>query len=188
MPSQKTKTYRSFSSKETKNLGALFAKRILTNSGPKKKAEHKTGGALIFALEGDLGAGKTTFVQGLFDGLKIKRRATSPTFIIMRRHGIKKAKFKNIFHIDAYRLKSEAQLEALDFKKIAADRRNVIVIEWADQVKKVFPKTGTVIAIRFMHGRKENERKISFRTEKYSQLLTTVKKQSKEHIIFAHRL
>jgi len=144
------KTYKSFSSEETRKFGEAMAKDLLV-------AKH-TGRARIFALKGDLGAGKTTFTQGLIKGLGSKRRATSPTFVIMRRHALKNARHKNIFHIDAYRLATAEHLAVLGFKEIAADAKNIIVIEWPERAKKILPKHTTWI--EFRHGKKENERTI----------------------------
>lgn len=115
----------------------------------------------MFALEGDLGAGKTTFVQGFFSGLGTRKRPASPTFIIMRRQGLKKGKFKNVFHIDAYRLKKPAHLEALGFREATASPENIILIEWADRVRSLLPKT--THWIHFKHGAKENKRTIVMR-------------------------
>lgn len=84
----------------------------------------------------------------------LKKNAPSPTFVIMRRHALKGR--RNLFHIDAYRLKKAADLEALDFGKIVADPANIILIEWADRAKKIMPK-GTKW-IRFAHGPREHER------------------------------
>jgi len=144
------KTYRSSSSEETKRFGEKIAKGIL-------RAE-RGGGALIVALRGDLGAGKTTFVQGFFYGLGLKKRAPSPTFVIMRRHAIRSKKFANVFHLDLYRLKKASDLRVLGFKEILADPRNIILIEWAERARRVLPKT--TIWLRFGHGKKENERHI----------------------------
>jgi tRNA threonylcarbamoyladenosine biosynthesis protein TsaE len=116
-------------------------------------------GATVVALQGDLGAGKTTFVQGFFKGLGLKKRAQSPTFIIMRRHALPAVKgFKSVFHVDAYRLKNAEQMRALDFHKILHDPQNVILIEWPERMKRVLPAKTTWIS--FEHGEKENERKI----------------------------
>lgn len=76
----------------------------------------------------------------------------------MRRHALKHKKFKNIFHIDAYRLKTAKHLEALEFNRIVRGRENVVLIEWADRVKKILPKDA--IWLHFRHGRRENERRI----------------------------
>ena len=115
MRSKPTATYRSFSSGETKKFGERLAERITrgaTRSGRK--------GAVVLALRGDLGTGKTTFAQGFLKGLGVKKRVASPTFVIIRRralrrsHSARRKVFTNIFHIDAYRLKSAAHLAALD--------------------------------------------------------------------------
>ncbi|MBI4119571.1 MAG: tRNA (adenosine(37)-N6)-threonylcarbamoyltransferase complex ATPase subunit type 1 TsaE, partial [Parcubacteria group bacterium] len=71
----------------------------------------------------------------------------------------KDLRFKNIYHIDAYRLKSASELGTLHFSEIIGDPRNVVLVEWADKVRKILPKTA--IWIKFRHGRKENERYIS---------------------------
>jgi len=123
--------------------------------------------ATVFALQGDLGAGKTTFVQGFLKGLGSKKRATSPTFVLMRRHalaggGVPRAtqkKFKNVFHIDAYRLKKPQHLAALDLDVILNEPGNIVLIEWPEQAKKFLPKS--TAWIKFKYGKKENERTIT---------------------------
>jgi len=152
MPSKKIKKYPSFSFRDTQKLGEEFAASL--------RADAKSG-AVILALQGDLGAGKTTFTQGFFRGLGLKRPAQSPTFIIMRRHGVRKNGFKNIFHIDAYRLTEADQLAALGFEEIAHDPKNVILVEWAERAKAILPKSA--IWISFTHGKKENKRTIVFK-------------------------
>lgn len=119
--------------------------------------------ATVFALQGDLGAGKTTFVQGFLRGLGSKKRATSPTFVLMRRHALRAervggAKFKNVFHIDAYRLKKPEHVAALTLDVILDEPGNIILIEWPEQAKKFLPKNMTWI--KFKHGEKENERTV----------------------------
>jgi len=118
--------------------------------------------ATVFALTGELGAGKTTFTQGFLKGFGIKKRAQSPTFIIMRRHGIRSRPHKNIYHVDAYRLKKAEQMKVLEFEKILDDPRNVILIEWPERIKEILPKHATWIS--FKHGKKENERIIAVRS------------------------
>jgi tRNA threonylcarbamoyladenosine biosynthesis protein TsaE len=143
------KTYQSISSKKTMELGEKLAKTL-------SRKRHR--GALVLALKGDLGAGKTTFVQGFFKGLGLKKRAISPTFIIMRRHALRSGKFTNIFHLDAYRLKNAKAFKALGLQNIFMDSKNVVLIEWADRAKKIFPKDA--YWLEFKHGKKENERSI----------------------------
>ena len=156
------KTYLSFSSEETKKLGEKLAKRIL------KSRLGKT--AKIVALRGELGSGKTTFVQGFFRGLGLKR-APSPTFIIMRRSALKNRKYKNVFHVDAYRLQKSKELKILEFGEVLKNPLNVVIIEWAEKIKRILPRphrfakhggqARNTFWLKFSHGKKENERKIS---------------------------
>ncbi len=118
-----------------------------------------TKGAAVFALQGELGAGKTTFVQGFMKGLGIKKRSPSPTFIIMRRHEIPRHKrFSNVFHVDAYRLKNARAFVKIGFEEILADPKNIVLIEWADRIKKILPKSATWL--HFSHRPRAGERSI----------------------------
>jgi len=139
--------------------------RELTSGGNKRGTTIKSS-AEVFALQGELGAGKTTFTQGFLKGLGSKKRATSPTFVLMRQHRLSggagaramRERFKNVFHIDAYRLKKPEHLAALELDVILNEPGNIILIEWPEQAKKFLPKNTTWI--KFKHGRKENERTI----------------------------
>lgn len=166
MRSKPTKTYQSFSSEETKRFGERLAARI--RDGAASISSKK--GALVLALRGDLGAGKTTFTQGFLKGLGFKKRVASPTFVLMRRHSLKKRSskklsrrggrmaFTDVFHVDAYRLKKAGHLAALGFKEILADPKNIVLIEWPERVAGIVPKHA--IRLTFRHGKRENERSI----------------------------
>lgn len=116
----------STSEKDTFNFAKKFAKTL-------------KGGEVI-GLIGDLGAGKTVFASGLAAGLGIKQKITSPTFVIMRVYPIKRKTTKILVHIDAYRLKYAANLEAIGGKEYFGQPDTVTVIEWADKIKKILPK------------------------------------------------
>lgn len=81
------------------------------NANETKEFGKKFGASLkggeVLALSGDLGAGKTTFVQGLAEGLGIDERIMSPTFLLMREHGIKFG--GKLYHVDLYRLESNVE-------------------------------------------------------------------------------
>ncbi|MDO8537157.1 MAG: tRNA (adenosine(37)-N6)-threonylcarbamoyltransferase complex ATPase subunit type 1 TsaE [bacterium] len=147
------KIYRSYSSAETQKLGKFFARKTL-RSGLRKR------GAAIFALSGELGSGKTTFVQGFLHGLGVKRGGTSPTFILMRRHALRGKRFKNAYHIDAYRIKNPGEFLKLDLKEILEDSKNIVLIEWAEKLRRFLPRGA--VQLRFRHDGREENRSIWF--------------------------
>ena len=132
------KVYKINSASEMKKFGETFAKNIC------EKRRAAGGGALVIALEGELGAGKTQFAKGFAKGLGIKQQISSPTFVICRSYKIPSRPknicpgFSDFFHIDLYRLQKSAELEALDIKKILSGG-NLVVIEWPALVKKILP-------------------------------------------------
>jgi tRNA threonylcarbamoyladenosine biosynthesis protein TsaE len=146
--------YKSSSSEGTKEFAAELAKKIL-KEGPHPK--HAT----VLALKGDLGAGKTTFTQGFFKGLGIRRVPNSPTFILMKRTALRGKKFKNVFHIDAYRLKDPKGMEDLGLEGLLKEPTNLFLIEWPERIGSLFPKK--FITISFAHGDDMNERKVHFK-------------------------
>lgn len=143
------KTYHTFSSTETQRIGQVLAKKVLSTRG-------KLRGAIVIGLRGELGAGKTTLVQGFFRGAGAKRKATSPTFVLVRRMPIRKKFFRNIFHIDMYRLRGRRDFPALGIEKEMADPKNVILVEWADKAQRILPAETLWVTLK--HGRIGNER------------------------------
>ena len=127
------------SSRETQKIGKEFATRLHLDQGVTLAKK----GACLIALYGELGSGKTTFTQGLAEGLGIKRRIISPTFIIVRNYelGIKNQELGriNLYHIDLYRIESEEDVESLGIEEIVKDPRNVVVIEWAEKLGDFLP-------------------------------------------------
>lgn len=145
------------SSNGTKKFAKVFAKKILAKFSEKNSACLRRQ-ALIIGLTGDLGSGKTTFIQGFLKELGVKQRITSPTFVIFKRYEIKDKKYKNVYHIDCYRLNKPEEILKLDFKEIIDNPENIVLIEWAEKLKKVLPKK--IDWINFEYGKKSNERKI----------------------------
>lgn len=95
----------------------------------------------LIVLIGDLGAGKTTFVQGLGRGLGVSDLVTSPTFVISRVH--EAAGGVDLVHVDAYRLGSAVDLDDLDLDATLADC--VTVVEWGEgKVEHLSPDRLTV--------------------------------------------
>ena len=93
----------------------------------------------VLALYGELGAGKTTFVQGLAAALGITKRLISPTFTLMRQYPVKSDRYNSLYHLDLYRVESAADLKSIDLSEIIADPNNLVVIEWAEKASDILP-------------------------------------------------
>ena len=141
-------TIKSRSPRETAATARALAKEILKY---KKRDE-----AFVVGLVGNLGSGKTTFVQGFARGSGIRRHLPSPTFLIIRSYKLQTKNYKFLFHVDAYRLKRPRELEILGLKEIFSDPKNIVLIEWADKIGRLLPKKS--LLINFRHVRRENER------------------------------
>jgi tRNA threonylcarbamoyladenosine biosynthesis protein TsaE len=127
---------------QTKKVGKDLAKEI-KKAGPKAQA-------CLLVLEGDLGGGKTTFLQGFAIGLGIEEKILSPTFVIMKRFKIQGSEFKNFYHLDCYRLKDAKDVLCLGFEKILSDKNNIIAIEWPEKIKEALPKDLIKIQFEFI--------------------------------------
>lgn len=153
-----------------------FAARLARSVRPPK----------VIALEGDLGAGKTTFTQGFARALGIKERIQSPTFVLMKVYDISQTSlrgasatkqsprlsrparsgarndgtrgFGHLIHIDCCRLGPPKDLAHLGFKNLLKDKDAIILIEWADRIRKLLPRR--TLRIKFKHGKNPHERMI----------------------------
>ena len=106
-------------------------------------------------MVGELGVGKTTFVQGIAHALHIKRNVTSPTFTIFRKYKIPGG-LNFLFHFDLYRIHDSHELERLGLSQIISSPENIVCVEWADRAKDFFPSS--TAWIRFQHGKTSDER------------------------------
>lgn len=106
---------------------AEIAKTFLNTLTPQDSAN-------IVAFYGDLGAGKTTFIQSLAKEMGIEEPTTSPTFVIQKTYSAKKY-FNSLVHIDAYRLESGEELLKLHFDETLKIPNSLICIEWPENVK-----------------------------------------------------
>ncbi|MFH1392942.1 MAG: tRNA (adenosine(37)-N6)-threonylcarbamoyltransferase complex ATPase subunit type 1 TsaE [Patescibacteria group bacterium] len=147
-------------SRETKKAGMELAAAIREGRADSKSA-------LVIAFEGDLGSGKTTFIQGLAAGLGVKENVLSPTFVIQKDFALPARggsafggkNYRDLYHIDAYRLKNPEELLELGFGDLIKNPENIIVIEWADKVKKILPKNTIWIIFKNLG---ESKRKIIY--------------------------
>lgn len=113
---------------------------------------------IIFALEGEMGTGKTQFTKGLARAMGITEVVTSPTFSLVNSYG-------SLNHFDVWRLINSKELEALGFLKMIEDKNIVIAIEWAERVAdfiKKYRDQAVVVWVKIIYGKKENERLISW--------------------------
>ncbi|MFH1867029.1 MAG: tRNA (adenosine(37)-N6)-threonylcarbamoyltransferase complex ATPase subunit type 1 TsaE [Patescibacteria group bacterium] len=116
-------------------------------------------GGETLALIGDLGSGKTTFVKGLARGLGVKNKITSPTFVLFKPYQAKHKTIKQLIHADCYRVTGSEFLK-VGLTDYLTDKQTVVVIEWADKLKKLPPHT---ITINFNHGKTSKERLIKIK-------------------------
>lgn len=123
---------------ETKKVAEEFAKTL------------KLGDVVL--LNGDLGAGKTTFTQLVFSSLGVKEVVNSPTFAILKSY---EGKF-SLHHFDTYRITTEEAIEA-GFDEVLNDRNSVVFIEWSENIKPLLPSKAIKINIEFIN---ENTRTI----------------------------
>ena len=104
-------------------------------------------GGEIIELIGDVGAGKTTFVKGLAQGLAVDDEVQSPSFTINRRYDCRDG--LSLSHYDFYRL-SDAGIMNMELAESLSDPRTVTVIEWGQSVKDVLPSRRVVIEIDYL--------------------------------------
>lgn len=162
------------SPKATKVLAEVFAAFLKEiSSNPQRK------NPVVISLIAPLGAGKTTFIKFLARSLGVKKKLTSPTFVLWRtlpfsiadQRRFSKSRINAdrirqnprldqreseylFHHIDAYRLNSPQELAALGFEKILHDPRNIVLVEWGDRVASILPKDRLEITISIINKKK----------------------------------
>ena len=135
------------SAKETLSCGASLAKAL------------KCGDIVI--LEGELGAGKTTFIKGILQGFGYRRRVLSPSYTLVRQYQVKKM---CIHHIDLYRLRSEDMFD-VGIDDLLYSKGSLGLIEWGGKLKK---RLDTYIAVTFSF-LGFNQRKLFFSSKGFEE-------------------
>jgi L-threonylcarbamoyladenylate synthase len=121
---------------------------------------HQGKRAIIFALQGEMGTGKTIFTKGLARAMGITELITSPTFALENEYENKKEK---LYHFDAWRMENPNDLSTLGFENLIKNKA-IISIEWAEKVADVirkFDDEAIIIWVKIEFGKKENERVMS---------------------------
>ncbi|MEY3219634.1 MAG: hypothetical protein RIT27_991 [Pseudomonadota bacterium] len=122
----------------TEQFGAQFAKSCPTK-------------ALVF-LEGELGAGKTTFVRGFLRGLGFQGTVKSPTYTLVEPYEIKltNSLIQRIYHFDLYRLSDPEELEFLGIWDYLMQENSICLIEWAERGHGILPTPNIIIRLNYV--------------------------------------
>jgi tRNA threonylcarbamoyladenosine biosynthesis protein TsaE len=125
----------------------------------------------LICLIGDLGAGKTTLVQGVSAGWGSLDPATSPTFVLVNVY--RRPEGDKLFHLDAYRLSGAAEAEDLDIEALL--EAGPLVIEWADRIQEALPKERLWVTLQWVD---DDQRDMVFSAcgAHYTSLLNNLRK------------
>jgi len=136
--------------KETKEFAKVLAGEWLEIN----KAKNSNW---LVCLYGDLGGGKTTFVQGVAEELGVKETVNSPTFVIMKKYKSVKNKKYSLYHFDCYRVSDYKDILSLGWEEIINGENNIIIAEWPEKIEKILPKKRLNLRFEFVD---ENVRRI----------------------------
>jgi tRNA threonylcarbamoyladenosine biosynthesis protein TsaE len=125
----------------------------------------------VVCLQGDLGAGKTTFVQGIAQGWGSRDAVSSPTFIIVNVY--RNSDQKQLFHLDAYRLESTLEAEELDLVTMQA--QGSLLIEWPERMERLIPRDRLWIKLEYVD-QEERQMNISSHGKRYDDLLEVLRR------------
>lgn len=128
------------SEKDTYKIASIFEKLL-------------KGGEVVI-LNGDLGAGKTTFTKGLAKALNVAENVTSPTFTLMN---IYTSGRLNLYHFDMYRIEDQSEALELGLNEFFNSPNSVCMIEWAKNIRSLLPKKLITIDIKKLN---DTEREI----------------------------
>lgn len=129
---------------------AVIAQNILALISPSQTE------ATVLALQGDLGAGKTTLTKALAQELGIEETVVSPTFVIAKFYETSHDGFKHVVHIDAYRIESLDELKPLGWDQLLQQPETLVILEWPERIADAVP----VDAHRFTITHADNQRTI----------------------------
>jgi tRNA threonylcarbamoyladenosine biosynthesis protein TsaE len=124
----------------------------------------------VICLQGDLGAGKTTFVQGIAEGWGSLDSVSSPTFIIVNMY--RRGDEARLFHMDAYRLDSTSEAEELDLDSMMA--QGPLLVEWPERMNGLIPDERLWVSLEYIN---EEEREMKFKAsgKRYDDLLEVIR-------------
>ncbi len=112
--------------------------------------------AIVVALLGELGAGKTSLVQQIAHRLGVKEAVTSPTFVIQKTYLTNDPDFIHVVHMDAYRVDDLKELTVLKFEKTIRAPKTLVLIEWGNRIESLLPQD--TLCVSLMHEDDESRR------------------------------
>tara|TARA_B100000745_G_scaffold85229_1_gene53458 strand:- start:996 stop:1436 length:441 start_codon:yes stop_codon:yes gene_type:complete len=113
----------------------MVAKQLVRELGSRNREK-----ATVLALYGELGAGKTTFIQTLARHMGVRDTVNSPTFVVMKNYTLNAQPWSRLVHIDAYRIEEPTEMEVIKLPELLNDSTNIVAIEWADRVSEYLPE------------------------------------------------
>lgn len=148
------------SAEELREFGAQFVKGLCPG---------------VVALSGELGAGKTTFVQGILAGMGATGPFTSPTFVLMKQYdlSVPMRGIERVYHVDAYRV-GEEDLRAQGFAEWANDSAGVVLLEWPERAPELVPEHAIRISITV----EKERRRVEWQKSDEEKLLTKLEGMS----------
>ena len=146
------------SAEQTRRLGMRFGGLLRTGD--------------VLCLVGDLGSGKTTFVQGIASGWGSLDPVSSPSFVLVNVY--RGENDQRLYHLDAYRLDNAAQAADLDLDAILES--GPLVVEWAERIQEALPAECLRVNLVWI-GESQRDMVFSARGSHYQSMITAIRKQ-----------
>lgn len=112
--------------------------------------------SLIIALSGNLGVGKTTFVQELGKVMGVKEVITSPTFTIMKKYSLENNQYDELVHLDLYRFESVAETKPIRLEELFTKPRTIVCVEWPEIINSEIFEPNVSLDIDIGSGEERN--------------------------------
>ena len=133
---------------QTVEAGSVFSKKLLGKNVKR---------SIVVFLEGNLGAGKTTFTKGLMKGLGYKELVKSPTYNLVEIHETENLK---VFHFDLYRINSPHELEEIGIGEYLEEENSICIFEWPENAQSLLPQPDYTIEIAHSDDKQLDKRNI----------------------------
>jgi tRNA threonylcarbamoyladenosine biosynthesis protein TsaE len=135
------KQYLTHTAEETQKVGLEFGTFLLPGT--------------LVCFRGDLGAGKTTFIQGILRACGARPPFVSPTFVLMKEYHLVEPTqngIRRIYHADAYRMETAEDFEKIGFTEWCADPEGIVLLEWPERIESLLPNTRIDITLSLKAG------------------------------------